>query len=373
MTPGEIRQLEQQYFPSSDHPARLEAMSNEELEREVIEAQKWLLEMLDSNDRLLDKENQMRLFRSAVEKQLAGSDLSEKEQLYMALTDYELSSPQERLRSGLILVLHLGLNNSLKDANLLSAVRTERLDRAANMDSALEDVRELLAEKARSITVDNIACAIPLSESIEPKDENAGCCPVCQSSYIALHIDQDTQDVGDQNAAKGLQNPSTSPEPTFRIEDLLADYPVRVKYCGHIMGKRCLETWMATPKIEEAKFPHRTCPFCRAKLEGVKPPVIRLLPHFKGNIRALETVRELVWGHDLEIPQCLNTINACMSEEIACEELITIVSEKGLKKESDFLKEKLRRLNKEKWAWGFRGNGIWAKIREEWMNSGVRR
>jgi hypothetical protein len=243
------------------------------------------------------------------------------------------------------------------------------------MDSELEDVRDLLAERARSMIVDTFACVVPLSESIDSKDENSGCCPVCQNSYIALYIGQDNQDAGDQNDPKNLQDPSTLPEPAFRIEDLLADYPVRIKYCGHIIGKRCLETWMKTPKIDEAKFPHRTCPFCRAKLEGVKPPGIpcALTPQYQGNIRALGTLRELMWGYDLEAPQCLDTILACMSEEIACEELATIASEKALRRESDFLKEKLERLNKEKWAWGFRGNGIWAKVREEWMNSGVRR
>jgi hypothetical protein len=158
----------------------------------------------------------------------------------------------------------------------------------------------------------------------------------------------------------------------FQIEDLLADFPVRIKQCGHIVGKACLERWMITPKIDEAKYPYRTCPLCRTKIEGVKTPKVpqTLLKHLRADRRALETVHELVYGYDIELNECLDLVVACMSEDIACKELLAEVVG-GYDREEKYLSDKLAELRKETWAWGFRGHSVWAKLRDEWMNSGV--
>jgi hypothetical protein len=143
---------------------------------------------------------------------------------------------------------------------------------------------------------------------------------------------------------------------------------------------------MSTPKIDEAKYPHRTCPLCRVKIEGVKAPEVpqALLKHLREDRRALETVRELMYGYDIELSECLDLTVACMSEEIACKELL---AELGRSKtamgggvngqlyvrEEKVFSDKLAELRKEKWAWGFRGDGIWGQLRDEWMDSGVLR
>jgi hypothetical protein len=382
MTPEAIRSLELQHLPRPALTSRFSLMTDKEVEEEAIAAGKWLFGMLDCHDRTLDREQQMRLFRAAVEKQMADQKerWTEMETLYMALTDYQLKSTEERLRAALGVVLLLNLAENLQDVSKLAAVRTDRIHRATTMDDELDDIRDTFVERTRSIRVDHFACAIPLSlltttaNNVSVVDDNAGCCPICQNSYTALS----TKPPGESLQATSSEG--------FQVEDLLADFPVRIKHCGHIVGKACLERWMSTPKIDEAKYPHRTCPLCRVKIEGVKTPEVpqALLKHLREDRRALETVRELMYGYDIELSECLDLTVACMSEEIACKELL---AELGRSKtamgggvngqlyvrEEKVFSDKLAELRKEKWAWGFRGDGIWGQLRDEWMDSGVLR
>jgi hypothetical protein len=356
MTSVELRKLEEHHFPSATHTSRLAIMSHEEIQRQGDAAQKWLLDMLDCQDRVMTREYGLRMFRLAVEKQMNGRqhDWTHKERLFMALTDLNLASPEERLRAAFTVVLHLNYAESQQDVSQAIPKLTERLKHACELDAELFETREDIFERTQSISVDHFACAIPLSlltvraNNASVVDDNAGCCPICQNSYTSLK--------------------------DFSIEELLADYPVRIKHCGHIVGKACLERWMRTPKIDEAKYPHRTCPLCRVKIEGVEPPAVPrgLLKHYTTNRRALETVRELVYGYDMDRQDCNSAISACMSEEIACEELMSQVKRNDSGERDDrILKDKLLSLRKEKWAWGFRGDGVWAKLKDEWMNSGV--
>ncbi|KAF1941031.1 hypothetical protein EJ02DRAFT_455470 [Clathrospora elynae] len=352
MTPEVIRKFNQQHLLGSPGSSRITTLTDDELEQEASQARPWLFGLFDCHERLLDREHQMRMFRLAVEKQMAGcSDhWSEMERLYMALTDYELGTPEERLRFGFLVVLQLNLSGQLQDVSKLATVRTDRIQRAATMDAELDELRAQIVEKGRSMKVDHFACAIPLSlltataNNVSVIDDNAGCCPICQNSYTAVS--------------------------DFSIEELLADFPVRIKHCGHVVGKACLEQWMATPKIEAAKYPHRTCPLCRIKIEGVTAPRVpdQLSQHLKSDRRAMDTVRELVYGWDVELEECLESIVTCMSEDIACRELRAVITSK---KEGKVLDGRIAELRKEKWAWGFRGDGVWGRLRDEWMDSGV--
>jgi hypothetical protein len=131
---------------------------------------------------------------------------------------------------------------------------------------------------------------------------------------------------------------------------------------------------MRTPKIEEAKYPYRTCPHCRIKIEGVKSPLVPegLLDHLKTNRRAIETGRELMYGYDMDPEERLSAVTACMSEEISCIQLLSKIEwTEDQSKDKRILEDKLAGLKNERWAWGFRGDGIWAKLRAEWMDSGV--
>ncbi|KAI4677112.1 uncharacterized protein J4E88_006919 [Alternaria novae-zelandiae] len=357
MTSAELRKLEQQHFPSPADISRLTGMSDEETEQQADAARRWLLGMLDCHDRTMTREHEIRMFRFAVEKQMEEreKDWTDLERLYMTLANSNLASPQERLQAAFVTVLHFDYPQRRRDVDEVAQKLDERLKRASDMDAVLDETRDIIVARTELTNVDHFACAIPLSlltvtaDNASVVDDNAGCCPICQLSYTSF---QDSS-----------------------ILQLLGDYPVRIKQCGHIIGKSCLEQWMRTPKIDEAKYPHRTCPCCRVKIEGVKSPSVPrgLHDHLKTDRRAMETVRELLYGYDMDLEECLSAISACVSEEIACEELAAELGRNDGEQDDQILKDKLANLEKEKRAWGFRGNGIWKRLRDEWMNSGVTR
>lgn len=361
LTPSEIRSLSQQCNPSSSPLLRLHTLSDAEVLEQVNNARDWLLSVLQYHSHLLLREGELRMLRSAVEKQLTGRQetWSEKERLYMTLTDQSLASPRDRLISSIILVLNLNLAEHLKEVSRLADRHCTRMQRTIIAEDELVPTHGLIVEKIQSNIVDHFACAIPLSLLSASRcgsvlDANAGCCPVCQNDYTAFTM--------------------------FSIKDLLEDYPIRIKYCGHIIGKACLERWMNTPKIDEARYPFRTCPLCRVKIEGVPAPRLpeALKQHTKTSRRAMDTIRELTYGWGMELEECFDSIVVCMSEEIACEQLLAEVqrqrgsaSDSGSTVNEKLLLDKLDQLNALKRAWGFRGEGAWRKTRDEWMNSGV--
>ena len=341
--------------------SRLVDMVDEVVLREAAQARSWLFQILDCHDQLFRREHEMQIFRSAIEKEMAdrSDEWSPMEKLYMALTNCALPSPKERLDAAFALVLHFNFAESLKAVSERAVTFTTQFQRATIIDTEALEIHEKIFNKARSLEVDHFACATPLSEikkiHASVIDDNAGCCPICQNSYTAMF--------------------------DFSIVELMSDFPVRIKYCGHVVGKACLEQWMNTPKIEEAKYPHRTCPLCRVKIEDVEAPKMpaRLLQHLKTNRRAIETLRELVYGWGLEPSECQDVVVRAMSEEIAIEQLLAEIAYQSLESgahgcfeiEEEFLKAKMEDMDKVKWVWGFKGNGVWKELRDEWMNSGA--
>ncbi|KAF2852061.1 hypothetical protein T440DRAFT_467293 [Plenodomus tracheiphilus IPT5] len=357
----EIRTLEQRQLLSTGNPSRLKTLSDIEVQEQVGKARDWLFDILDCHDLMFDREHNMRMFKSAVERDFAGrqDSWSERERIYMALTDPAIPTPEDRLRSAYLLVLHMNLAVRLPDVSKFAAVRMARIQNAKSLDDDLHKTREGIVDKINSNKVDHFACAVPLS-SLQPSatssvvDDNAGSCPICQNSYTDLSA--------------------------FKIKHLIADYPVRIKHCGHVVGKSCLERWMATPRINPAKYPHRTCPLCRVKIEGVQvPPVPQTLKkHLRSDRRAMETARELVYGYDLEPEECHEAVIACMSMSITCNELLAEIHRQKIEGNSahfdenkKILSERLEDVKKEMRAWGFRGNAVWNSICNEWMNVGV--
>jgi hypothetical protein len=85
----------------------------------------------------------------------------------------------------------------------------------------------------------------------------------------------------------------------------------------------------------------------------------------------------MIYGWDMEMDECLDTIALCMSEEIACEELLEVVKARagktkwGTEKDEKMLEDKLKKLKEERWVWGFRGDRYWGQMRNEWMGGGV--
>jgi len=354
MPPGEVRKLEREQFPTLSHSSRLEGMSDEQVSQASEAARKWLFTILDYHGRSMERGHAMRMFRLAVEKEREGrkGDWTALEQLYMALSSLELTSPEDRLKAGFMVVLHGNLSERLRDVSEAAAMRTERLQYESDMEAETMAMLDQIVQRTESIKVDHFACAIPLSlltaiaHNTSVVDDNAGCCPICHNSYTDLS--------------------------EFTVEELLADYPVRIKYCGHIVGKACLEQWMVTPKIDEAKYPYRTCPLCRVDIEGTETPEALevLRTHLLSQRRAGECLRRLVYDYGVQVEECVETVAACISEEIACKELLAEVGRQGgSEKQERGLKARLEQLDKEKWTWGFKGDGLWKQVSEAWMNS----
>jgi hypothetical protein len=358
VTAQSLRKLDRQHLPPSASPSRLESRPDEQIQEEFERAQRWLAEMLTLHVKILNREHYIRTLRSAIEKELAGAKekWSDVERLYMALTDANVPDPKQRLGTAVLLVLELNLAERLAEVSKLATQRHEAAQRTASLGKKANDIRSQIVERTREIKIDHFACAIPLAtlkQQPDIVDENQGCCPVCQNSYTDLS--------------------------TNTLPDLLADFPVRIKYCRHVIGKACLEQWMGTPKIDEAKYPHRTCPLCRVKIEGVRSPKYpeSLKIHLKTDRRAKETLKEMVYGWDMEMDECLDTIAMCMSEEIACEELLEVVKDRAgrtrwsCEDDKKMLEDKMKKLKEERWVWGFRGDRGWRQMRDEWMTSGM--
>ncbi|CAO2647388.1 Nn.00g083100.m01.CDS01 [Neocucurbitaria sp. VM-36] len=363
-SPGELRELDLQHLSYLTPSSRLNVMTDDDVVKEALKARRWLFQMLNWHGLSFDREREVRMFRAMAEKEMASEEnepaWTEMERVYMALTDYTLASPEERLQAAFALVLQLNFAERLKDVKDRARMSTQRIIRASAMDSAIDETRDKIAQKA--MIVDHIACAVPFSSitpSVNPAvvDYHAGCCAICYSSCTALS--------------------------TSSISDLLADFPVRIKHCGHIIGKACLEQWMDTPKIQEARYTDRTCPMCRIKIGGAKHTMMLrgVIDRLKHERRAIDTVKDLAYFWDMDSLGIVEAIARTMSEEIACEELMGEIKrrrselgdDKAFEKEEVYLKERMNELSKEKWAWGFRGDAAWRPLRDFWMNSGVAR
>lgn len=349
---------------------KLEDMSHSTLSRDDMDvamegtqadlskAQEWVNDVLICHSRLFTRANYAQLLQSAVTKELLGAKerWTEVEKFYMILTDPEVPDPKQRIYGAVAMAQDCKLAERLENIRSIAKQRYEAQQRTSKLDGDMNDIRIKIAEQTRDIKIDHFACAIPLASLASHPDvidENEGACPVCQNSYTDLSL-------------------NTVPE-------LLADAPVRIKYCGHIIGKACLEQWMSTPKIDQAKYPHRTCPLCRVKIEGTTPPSppAGLRAHVKTDRRATETLKELVYGWDMDLTECLETITKNMSEEIACEEVLNLLNglpEKamqGYDSDTKLLQEKMGKLKAERRVWGFKGNLVWMQLRDEWMKSGI--
>jgi hypothetical protein len=330
-------------------------------EEAAIRAREWMFYVLTwhFHKKNTNRARETRLLRSAVEKEMTYpiQTLNPREAFYMALTDVEPDSCPARLMLAFSVVLLGDLATRLASVSERSIERIKRARRVETTGARADEVRGSIIERAQAVIIDHFACAVPLSIFKDTYGDlvQEAACPICQLSYT------DTK--------------------THSIEELLADYPIRIKYCGHIVGKSCLERWMETPKIDEAKYPYRSCPLCRIKIEGVPAPAVpvALREHIRSDMRATMNVRQLEEMDEFEFDECLDAISACMSEEIAAEQLLAEVSrtkeplDVELEGQKKYLEGRLEKLREEKWAWGFRGNTLWNKIRDEWMESGVAR
>ncbi|KZM19966.1 protein serine/threonine phosphatase [Ascochyta rabiei] len=297
--------------------------------------------------------------RSAIEKEMRGraEEWSDQERFFMAVTDVKLDTWVERLKTAFQVALQGDFANRLAPVENKASQHLERSRRAKITGRKADEIRTRIVDRMQTERVDHFACAVPLSsiEHIRGRSGPESTCPICHHSFTNMHA--------------------------YSIEELLADFPVRIKYCGHIIGKSCLEQWMDTPKIDEAKYPNRSCPLCRVKIEGVPAPTVptQTNNHIRKNLTAIVNRRKLeeMSECELDFEECLDAISACKSEEIAAGELMAMISRQDnqprtkLEVQGAFLQEKLETLKMERWTWGFRNNMAWKKSRDEWMTSGV--
>ena len=194
MPPGEVRKLEGQQFPALSHSSRLEGMSDEQVSQASEAAQTWLFTILDYHGRSMERGHAMRMFRLAIEKEMADQkgDWTALEQLYMALSSLELTSPEDRLKAGFMVVLHGNLSERLRDVSEAAAMRTERLQYESDMEAETMAMLDQIVQRTESIKVDHFACAIPLSlltaiaHNTSVVDDNAGCCPITLPAFPLL-------------------------------------------------------------------------------------------------------------------------------------------------------------------------------------------
>ncbi|CAI6305498.1 unnamed protein product [Periconia digitata] len=330
------------------------------LQAECIKARTWLLDLIKLHQKI-DRSHTLRILRSMVEKQ-AGIDsrpMTELEQFYMKLTDPDEDGHdtewdfEDHLDATLTLTIHNNWAETHKDTlERLRQVASRAPFRSLSPSQLI--THRMVQKMRRTNKIDAFACAIPLS-TIKQHSKEEQLCPICQNEYLDLH--------------------------KFSIKDLIADYPVRMKYCGHIIGKSCLETWMATPLVDPARYPYRTCPICRVPIgkrcASDVPEAIH--NHACHNAYAKKIRQE----RDLAINDISDGILGCISEELVVQQLMVEVRQQQLDGNLDKLKEReckevlersLKALEEEKRMWGFEEKDMskmWEKVSSEWIESGA--
>jgi hypothetical protein len=327
--------------------------SAEQTRQELEQARLWLLRFTSLHARHSPRDTMSRILDSAVGK--PANRWTDIEQLYMALTNEEHEDVKASLEYAWAVVLHYQYPEN--HAYALSRLQ-EHEDRRIRLEKkrslprpSQEAIRSRILHKLQSIEVNNFTCAVPISSFVESTSDDSGACPVCRNGYLDFA--------------------------SFRIEDLIADYPVKIKYCGHIMGRGCLETWMKTPLADPAKYPHHTCPLCRNTIEGVELPTVPkpIQQHVEENQEAISLAGRL----GLEDEECWDATLGLISQEIVLEELAAEVQRKmlieGEEKEclrtlQMVLSSKLGELEEEKTMWGFRFNQeVWKQAKLEWAST----
>lgn len=329
---------------------RLDTMdSPEQVMEETQKTRNWLLQTIKIQEVVLDKPKITRLLRSSLEKEK--NERSDLETLYTLLTDTDEDDPQARLDLAFMMALHFDYPEKHKDTFEKLKQHADRLSKLS--DPIEEALRRRIVEKARSVKVDMFACAVPLSPIVSSGDQDEHECPICRNSYHDFA--------------------------NFAIEDLVADYPVRIKYCGHVVGKSCLEMWMKTPLADAARFPNRTCPLCRTDIEGVVDPPApeELWSHIENNPRVIK----LIQSTGLDPEECVFAVQRLMSEQLALFELLNELVDRmeteggegdAIAKARTFLKRQLRKLGPEKTMWGFgRQEEKWEGLRKQWMDTSI--
>lgn len=268
----------------------------------------------------------------------------------MALANPDVSSTQDRFTNAVLSILDVMFRDRFNLVREQKAVIARRDAARKARDEQIPFVVERLVKKNKPGTrrVDEWLCAVPLSTFATPRpgvvDDNPGCCPICLDSYFDFSLRD--------------------------LPQMLSHYPVRLVHCGHIMGRQCLLTWLSQPQLDPDRAQCRECPICRAKLDIASMPGTpeSFTLHMKQR-RPTEMLNALRKKGDFSLGQCITFIMSTMNLELVVHE-ISQEANKQHRQDTYRLDNIKHCLAMEKWAWGFRGEALWHKIRGDWMGGG---
>ena len=328
-----------------------QAIPSEELLPRAQNARKWLLQIINYQAHL-DRAYFVRLFRFILESEsLNWTDL---QRLYFALTKDSIGDATQRLRVAFSLCLHGNFAEiyKLELERLQQQIHLKSLPHSTHLTPSILAARNKIAAKIDSSKVTIFACAVPLHPDIISAPESERTCPICRESYLDFN----------NNLAS----------------DLLVDYPVRIKYCGHVLGKSCLEMWMSTPNKDLAKYPHKTCPFCRTQIED-REDEPDLSQEIISRIENSRFVKQIMQAMEMEVMDVVDAIKRCMGEEIAIKELqselakqkkVGIVDGKKAEAAEKVLMKARKEGLLERAVWMI-PDELWERARETWVEEMV--
>jgi hypothetical protein len=324
--------------------------SSQELLQSADKARKWQHQIISFQSHY-DRAHFLRLFRTILEKE--PRQWTDLQQFYYALTNPKIGDAVQRLRVAFAICREgrFADKYALELCRAREAVHLKSLSHSSHVIPAILAARHKLADKAESSKIDSFTCAVSLSSIHSSACEAEKQCPICRESFIDLT--------------------------TNTIQDLLADYPVRIKYCGHVVGKSCLEMWWDTPNKDPARYPFKTCPLCRTNIsdpEGEEPQLSEEIMHRIRHSRFVSSVKATT---GMENEDVVVGVKRGMNEEIALMELgneVERVKSMGsvVEEAEEVLKERLREIKAETEVWGI-SRYLWDKAREEWMETGVKK
>lgn len=325
--------------------------SSQELLQLAQKARNWMLQIMSIQSDY-SRAHFIRLFRSTLETD--SSQWTDLQHLYHTLTNPKIGDATQRLRVAFAVCLQGSFANkyALELSRAQQAVYLRGLPHSSHVTPAILAARNKLADKVESSRIDSFACAVPLFSIHASTCEAEKECPICRESYLPF-----------------------TDNSTSTINDLLADYPVQIKYCGHVVGKCCLEMWWDTPNKDPAKFPFKTCPLCRTKIsdrEGEEPGFSKEMMH---RIRHSRFVRQVMESTGIEEEDVVVGVKMGMSEEIAVLELVEEVERvkrmgsvggEAVREAKMMLEGRLMEVRKEREVWGI-PDCLWERARGDWM------
>lgn len=359
ISPDDVRALVVRHFSHWTARAFLESYFTHVLTEAYREAVDWVLVMLELSE-VAGWERLSNTFKEAVKKSTSTPQGVWDTEQHCMMTFANDDQPDVGLRfhAGIAWAMeHLFRERQILDQAVIAAEAEARELRAKERDREAHETRRLMVRDLRESLVDHFACSVPLSQVRSPGSQSplTDCCAICQESYTDFTVRP--------------------------IATVHADYPVRIKFCGHVFGRSCLEKWLRTKNRNTARFPNQSCPICRTEIEGVRPPPLpeSARRHFFTQRRGLEAMKLFTAVHGKRQEDVMTMLLRAFSKDVAAEELIGELQRQRAERgealasedEQSFFAGHVIQRDRVQWAMGFRGHRDWDRVRDDWVASGV--